>query len=175
MQKECDLCLHEKSVSWYLIHNYDFGWSGKQHLFVCLGPYLWRMKFPRLGFKLELQLLTFTSAMATPDLSCVCDLHHSSQQRWTLTYWARTGTELVSSWILVCFFVTAEPQRELQEFLFFKYKLNLLEWLDLFRLTLLTPNIKTEYEGIVDFNWMLWSISHFLLRIHAHFLWLSVS
>jgi len=36
------------------------------------------MKFPRLGVKLELQLPAYTTATATQDLSCVCNLHHSS-------------------------------------------------------------------------------------------------
>ena len=38
------------------------------------------MEVPRLGNKLELKLLTYTTATAIPDLSRVCDLHHSSQQ-----------------------------------------------------------------------------------------------
>ena len=42
------------------------------------------MEVPRLGVKLELQLLTYTPATATPDPSHVCDLHHSSRQRWIL-------------------------------------------------------------------------------------------
>ena len=48
--------------------------------FVFLGPYPWHMDIPRLGVKLELQLL----ATAMQDLSCVCDLHHSSWQCWVL-------------------------------------------------------------------------------------------
>ena len=42
------------------------------------------MEFPRLGVKLELQLLAYTTATAMPDLSHVCDLHHSSWQHWIL-------------------------------------------------------------------------------------------
>ena len=38
------------------------------------------MQVPRQGVQLELQLLAYTTATATPDLSCVCDLHRSSQQ-----------------------------------------------------------------------------------------------
>ena len=49
-----------------------------------LGPYPWHMEAPRLGVKLELQLPAYTAATATPDLSSICDLHHSSQQRWIL-------------------------------------------------------------------------------------------
>ena len=38
------------------------------------------MEVPRLGVKLELQLLTYATATATPDLSHTCDLHHGSWQ-----------------------------------------------------------------------------------------------
>ena len=33
------------------------------------------MEDPRLGVKSDLQLPTYTTATATPDPSCVCDLH----------------------------------------------------------------------------------------------------
>ena len=57
--------------------------------FVCLflvflGPYPWHMEVPWLGVKSELQLLVYTTATATPDPSCICSLHHSSQPRWIL-------------------------------------------------------------------------------------------
>ena len=39
------------------------------------------MEVPRLGVTSELQLPAYTPATAPPDLSCVCDPHHSSQQR----------------------------------------------------------------------------------------------
>ena len=42
--------------------------------------HLQQMEVPRLGVKLELQLLAYTTATAMKDLSCVCDLHHSSGQ-----------------------------------------------------------------------------------------------
>ena len=42
------------------------------------------MEVPRLGIELELQLPAYTTATATPDLSCVCDLHHSSRRCWIL-------------------------------------------------------------------------------------------
>ena len=38
------------------------------------------MEVPRLGVKSKLQLLAFTTAIATGDLSCTCALSHSSQQ-----------------------------------------------------------------------------------------------
>ena len=38
------------------------------------------MEAPRLGVELVLQPLAHTTATAIPDLSFVCDLHHSSWQ-----------------------------------------------------------------------------------------------
>ena len=77
-----------------------------------LGPHPWHMEVPRLGVELELQLLAYTTATATPDLSRVCNLHHSSRpcqilnplseaRDWTHVlmdtsqihfHWATTGT-----------------------------------------------------------------------------------
>ena len=48
--------------------------------FYFLGPHLWCMELPRPGFKLELQLLAYTTAMATPDLNNIGNLCHSLQQ-----------------------------------------------------------------------------------------------
>ena len=42
--------------------------------------HLQHMEVPRLRVKLELQLLAYTTAPATWDLSHVCDLQHSSWQ-----------------------------------------------------------------------------------------------
>ena len=44
------------------------------------------MEVPRLGVKLELewQLLVYATGTATPDLSHVCNLHHSSWQHQIL-------------------------------------------------------------------------------------------
>ena len=49
-------------------------------LFCFSGLYPRHMEVPRLGVKLELQLLAYSTATATAmqDLSCVCNLHHSS-------------------------------------------------------------------------------------------------
>ena len=33
------------------------------------------MEVPRLGVESELQLTAYTTAIAMPDMSCVCDLH----------------------------------------------------------------------------------------------------
>ena len=38
------------------------------------------MEVPRLGFKSELQLQVYTTAIAMHDLSYVCNLYHSSWQ-----------------------------------------------------------------------------------------------
>ena len=38
------------------------------------------MEVPRLGIELELQPPAYTTATATPDLSPICDLQHSSRQ-----------------------------------------------------------------------------------------------
>ena len=48
-------------------------------MFCFLGPHLRHMDVPRLGVESELQLLAYTTATATLDLSCVFDLYHSSQ------------------------------------------------------------------------------------------------
>ena len=40
------------------------------------------MEVPRLGVKSEMQLPAYITATAKRDLSCVCDLHHSSWQHW---------------------------------------------------------------------------------------------
>ena len=45
----------------------------------------------RLGVKMKLQLLTYTTAAATQDLSCICDLHQSSQKCWILNPLTKAG------------------------------------------------------------------------------------
>ena len=56
--------------------------EGELGIFFFLGPHLRRMEIPRLGVKWELQLPAY--ATATRDLSCICDLRCSSQQRQVL-------------------------------------------------------------------------------------------
>ena len=69
--------------------------------FCFLGLHPWHMEVPRPGVKSELQLLAYATAM--PDVSCVCDLHHSSQQYWSpeLLSEARDWTHILmdTSWI----------------------------------------------------------------------------
>ena len=61
------------------------------------------MEVPRLGVKLELQLLAYATAPAMPELSRVCDLHHSSRQCQVLNLLSEardwTHNLMVSSWI----------------------------------------------------------------------------
>ena len=48
--------------------------------FCFLGPPPWHMEVPWLGVESELQLPAYTTATAMWNPSCICDLHHSSQQ-----------------------------------------------------------------------------------------------
>ena len=61
-----------KSISFFL---FFFSFSGLQ---------LWHMEVPGLGVESELQLLAYATATARPDLSFICDLHHSVQQHQML-------------------------------------------------------------------------------------------
>ena len=64
-------------ILFYFIYYYFF--------FVILGLHPQHMEVPRLGVKWELlQLLAYTTATATQDLSHVGDLHQSSWQRQIL-------------------------------------------------------------------------------------------
>ena len=56
-------------------------WLMPSLLFCFLGLHPRHMEVPRLGVQLELQLPAFTTATATatPDLSSICDLFHSSR------------------------------------------------------------------------------------------------
>ena len=53
------------------------------------------------------------TATALPDLSCVCDLYHSSQQLQILNPLSGPKIKLASSWIIVGF-VSAKPRQELK-------------------------------------------------------------
>ena len=61
------------------------------------------MEVPRLGVKCELQLLAYTIATATLDLSCVCDLYSSSWQSWILNPLSGAGDQtrvlMDTSWV----------------------------------------------------------------------------
>ena len=88
--------------------------------FFFLGLYQRHMEVPRLGVKVEIQLLAYITATAMQDLSRVCNLHHSTQQHqilnplikgrnWThvlmdtsqVRYcWATTGTSAFIFWVM---------------------------------------------------------------------------
>ena len=54
------------------------------YFFGFLGPHLQHMEVPRLGAESQLEPPTYATATATPGLSHVCDLHHSSRQHCVL-------------------------------------------------------------------------------------------
>ena len=61
----------------------------KMPFFFCcffLGLHPQHVEVPRLGVESELQPPAYTRATARPDPSCVCNLHHSSQQCGSLTH-----------------------------------------------------------------------------------------
>ena len=55
-------------------------WVFFSPLFFSLEPYLQHAEFLKLGIKLKLQLLVYTTATTSWDPSHICNLHHSSQQ-----------------------------------------------------------------------------------------------
>ena len=75
------------------------------------------MEVPRLGVESELQLPACTTATATPDLSHICNLHHSPRQCWILKPLSevRDGTRILMGtsqglnpkpqWELQCLFL----------------------------------------------------------------------
>ena len=91
-QKQCLHCLQLFTyVSFHLlrklcdkIHNMKSAFRPSFQPFIfnfCfLGPHPWYMEVLRLGVNLELQLLAYASATATPDPSHVCTPHCSSWQ-----------------------------------------------------------------------------------------------
>ena len=63
------------------------------------------MEVFRLGVELELQLPAYTTATATWDPSCLCDLHHSSWQRRILNPLSkdRNQTHVLMDTSCVCY------------------------------------------------------------------------
>ena len=91
--------------------------------FCFLGPHLGHIEAPRLGVESELQLPSYTTATATSDPSCVCNLYHSSRQRRILNplSGARDGTHILMdiSQICYCWATTGTLHIPFLEFLFF--------------------------------------------------------
>ena len=54
------------------------------HCLLFLGSHLCHMEVPRLWVESELQLLVYATATAIQNLSRICNLYHSSWQRWIL-------------------------------------------------------------------------------------------
>ena len=63
--------------------------------FFFLGLHLRHMELPRLGVKSELQLLAYTTAIATPDPSHICDLCYNLKQCHDPLSEARDRTHLL--------------------------------------------------------------------------------
>ena len=72
------------------------------------------MEVPRLGVQSEWQMLAYATGTATWDLTCICDLQHSSRQRRILNLprEARDGTRLLMDPS------QAEPRRELPRWIY---------------------------------------------------------
>ena len=83
--------------------------------FFFLGLHPRHMEVPRLEVEQELQLLAYTTATAIPDLSCICNLNHSSWQCQIPNLLSEGGIEPTSSGMVVRFVSTA-PQWELWDF-----------------------------------------------------------
>ena len=54
-------------------------------IFFFLGPHLWHMEVPRLGVELELQLLVYTTATATPNPSHIATYTTAHSNAGSLT------------------------------------------------------------------------------------------
>ena len=93
-----------------------------------LGLYPWHMEVPRLGVKPELQLPAYTTATIPPDPSGVFDHTTAHGNTRSLTHWARPGSHLASSWLLV----TAEPWQEIPGHTHFKTLKGVFRWLKTF-------------------------------------------
>ena len=78
------------------------------------GPHTWHVEIPRWGVESELQLPAYATATATPDPSCVWDLHCSSRQHRILNQLreARDRTQILvdTSWVSYCWATMGTPQ-----------------------------------------------------------------
>ena len=88
----------------------------RNSFFFFLWPHLQHVEVPRLGVKSNLQLLDFEGA--TPDLSCICDLYHSSWQCLILNPLSesrikQTRNLMVPSQISFCWATTGTLGKEL--------------------------------------------------------------
>ena len=70
------LDLKWKLESWKSVYAARSLWVSQFFFFFFLGLYQRHMEVPRLGVKVEIQLLAYITATAMQDLSRVCNLHH---------------------------------------------------------------------------------------------------
>ena len=62
----------------------------------------------QVGVESELQLLAYGTATSMPDLSFVCDLHHSSRQHWILNQLIKARAQSLNLMVpsRICFHCT---------------------------------------------------------------------
>ena len=94
-------------------------------VFFCfLWLHLWHTEVPRLGVESELQLPAYTTATATQELSCICDLQHRSQQCWIADPLSKakdwTSVLMDTTWFCSCCATTGTPS----SFVFVLYCVN---------------------------------------------------
>ena len=75
------------------------------------------MEVPRLAVKSELELPAYAIAIATRDLSRICELHHSSPQCLIpdLLIKAKDRTLILMDTSRICFHCSREADKSLQE------------------------------------------------------------
>ena len=71
------------------------------------------MEVPRLGAESELLLLAYTTAIAMPDPSRICNLHHSPWQHQILNPLSEARDQNCNLMILSLGLGSAAPRREL--------------------------------------------------------------
>ena len=88
-------------ILYLFIHHFSLNWI--LFFFFFLGPHPRHMEVPRLGVKSELSPPAYITAIAMPDPSCICDLHHSSRQCLILNPLSEARDQnhnlVVTSWI----------------------------------------------------------------------------
>ena len=73
------------------------------------------MEVPRPGVESELQLPAYTTATAMPELSCICDLHHSLWQCQILNLLSKARDQTLKLMGAMLGSYPAESQWELQD------------------------------------------------------------
>ena len=115
-----------------------------------LGLPPWHMEIPRLGVYSELQLPAYATATATPDLSYVCDRHHSSRQHQILNPLSEAGDRTHNH------MVPLRHRRELPPLLFRSFSI----WLQLFE--------GLEEMPLLSFAALVIAVHHISPNMHTH-------